>query len=114
MHRTTSDWLYVEAVGSTLGEVQGYFVACRFSVLIKESKQYGGVTQQFVCSAEQMVYLGNFAMEVVASTEVVVFSFGVFISANFGELPTMTTRKQKDKKKSHCTEQCSIQQDAVC
>ncbi len=99
MHRTASDRFYVEAVGSTLGKVQGYFVACRFSILIKESKHYGGVTQQFVCSAEQMVYLGNLAMEVVASTEVVVFSFGVFISANFGELPILTTRKQKESKK---------------
>ena len=114
MNRTTADWLYVEAVGSTLGEVQGYFVACRFSILIKESKQYGGVTQQFVCSAEQMVYLGNLAMEVVASTEVVVFSFGILVCADRRKLPILTTRKQKDKKKSHCTEQCSIQQDAVC
>ena len=99
MNRTTSDWLYVEAVGSTLREAKGNFVACRFSVLIKESKQYGGVTQQFVCSAEQMVYFGNLAMEVVASTEVVVFSFGVFISANFGELPILATRKHQESKK---------------
>ena len=114
MNRATTDWLYVEAVSCALGEAKGYFVACRFSILIKESKQYGGVTQQFVCSAEQMVYLGNLAMEVVASTEVVVFSFGVFISTYLWKLPILTTRKHKDKKKSHCTEQCSIQQDAVC
>ena len=46
-----------------------------------------------------MVYFGNFAMEVVASTEVVVFSFGVFISTNRREMSILTTRKQKESKK---------------
>ena len=38
-------------------------------------------------------------MEVVASTEVVVFSFGILISADRRELPILTTRKHQDKKK---------------
>ena len=110
MNRTTADWLYVEAVGSTLGEVQGYFVACRFSILIKESKQYGGVTQQFVCSAEQMVYLGNLTVEVVLGAEVVVFSFGILVCANRRKLPILTTRKHQDKKKPYRTGNSLVQQ----
>gem|GEM_PF-6670665 len=99
MNRATTDWLYVEAVSCALREMQGYFVACRFPILIKESKQYGIVAQQFVCSAEQMVYLGNLTVEVVLGAEVVVFSFGIFISANRRELPILATRKHQESKK---------------
>ena len=49
-------------------------------------------------------------MEVVASTEVVVFSFGILISADRRKLPILTTRKHQNKKKPHRKEQCSMQQ----
>ena len=49
-------------------------------------------------------------MEVVASTEVVVFSFGILVCTDRRELPILTTRKHQNKKKPHRKEQCSMQQ----
>ena len=49
-------------------------------------------------------------MEVVLGAEVVVFSFGVFISTYLWKLPILTTRKQKDKKKPYRTGNSLVQQ----
>ena len=99
MNRRAANRFDVEAVASTLGETKGDLIACLVSILIIKGKQYCTVTQLFVKTSEQMINLGNLAVETVVGAEVIVFSFGILVCANRRKLPILTTRKHQESKK---------------